>query len=191
MRTIKKAVVLCGVIAMPLYLVSGIGRTAEPSEAAPVAPASDSEEAGSDVEGFRMSLKASKAAYASGEAINLEVVFKNISRESVWLVDSSLAFAYKLEVLRPDGKIAPLTAEGQKTRESRGRRRSFSGGLVNPGSKHEFPYTGVQTVFEMSKPGEYQLRVSREVPSIEDPKKQVTLYSNVVKIRIEAPQEDE
>jgi hypothetical protein len=44
--------------------------------------------------------------------------------------------------------------------------------------------------FAMTQIGEYQLRVSREIPSAANPESEVTIYSNVVKIRIEAPQED-
>jgi hypothetical protein len=49
---------------------------------------------------------------------------------------------------------------------------------------------GTTGIFDMTQIGEYRLRVSRKVPSIADPKKEVTIYSNMEKIRIEAPQDE-
>jgi transposase InsO family protein len=104
------------------------------------------------------------------------------------LVSLGRTLAYPLEVIGPDGKPARLTEVGKRVLETR--RRDSSHRIVHDGYTEDFQIRA-DYFYDMREPGEYKLRVSREVPSKADPRKTVRIYSNVVKIRIEGPQDKE
>jgi hypothetical protein len=139
---------------------------------------------GGKVEGFKLSLKVDKAKYSTGAPVSLTITFKNLERDGVETPIVHGAW-YKLEVLRPDGTIASLTDAGKKAKESAGLFPDARGGPASPGVKIEEKYNLVHRDFDMTQTGEYSLRVSVQVPSVDDPEKKVTLHSNMIKIQID------
>ena len=176
-------------VVVPLFVVPSMARAVDLTPVAqPAAKAGD--EWGEKLEGFQMSLKTKKKRYTLGEAVNLSVVDKNVDRQLVWLVQR-LKYTYKLEILRPDGTLAPLTPAGEENKKSDKSARAASG-LSKPGDKNGEELRSMNLYFDMTQIGDYQLRVSRSVPkrpeNMKDEKdKETTLVSNVIVIRIEAP----
>lgn len=148
-------------------------------------PAREDGEVGEKAEGFKFPLKSKAKKYLMGENVTLSLKFTNIDREDAAVSPLSSA-EYKLEIVRPDGTLAPLTLVGVKTKDPVIR---FSGGSSGPQSPGTLSEAGLypNLYFDMTQIGEYQVRALKEVPSRADPSKKVTLVSNVLKLRIEAP----
>lgn len=113
------ALVFSGSVAKAMYLekLDENGKpipytyTETPQEAA--------EEAGR-AEGFKLSLKVEKKEYVLGEPVHLKVMFKNLDRDlhrKGLTIPVRSGFTFRLEILRPDGTLAPLTAEGEKRKK--------------------------------------------------------------------------
>ena len=184
-----KSFLTSAAVAVPLLVVPTNAQAADPAPVMQQAP-QVGESWGEKLEGFQMSLKPEKKKYALGEAVHLTVTCKNVDRESAQLWQDP-EHTYKLEILRPDGALAPLTSAGEKEKKpSRFMVGSFW--TTKPGSKNEAQLRFMNLYFDMTQVGEYQLRVLRSVPkrpeNMKDVKdKEATLYSNVIKIRMEAP----
>jgi hypothetical protein len=137
-----------------------------------------------EVEGLSLSLKSEKRRYALNTPIGLFMTLENIGRED----DAFFAIppTYKLEVLRADGDVAPFTGEGSRTQGVVMPLLIAKQRVAGPGdtktSQHDPNY-----YFDMAQPGEYYVRASLAVPRRDDAKKSATVFSNVVRIRIEAP----
>lgn len=164
----------------------------------------DDGQEGGKAEGFKLSLKAEKKEYVLGEQIDLKYVFKNLDRDlpsekglvATPALQQSVVFgfAFRLEIRRPDGTLAPVTPRGERLKKVLRRMPSFRTGPSSPGTKEEGSFRAVNLYFDMKQIGEYQLRVSR--PVFKRPEnmqhendREATLFSNVVKIRIAAPDE--
>ena len=181
---------LCVVLGMTLLSMSCAvavqeARSVDQTNAKAHAKAEEVEEGG-EAAGFKLSIKPEKKKYEIGDPVSLNVTFKDVSRENVKIIDYGIDLTYALEVIRPDGTLAPLTEKGKHARKMSHRYGSWGGGSRNPGDKQDI-LMAASAYFDMSQIGKYSLQVSREVPSLKDPKKMVTLYSNVVKITIAAP----
>jgi hypothetical protein len=144
---------------------------------------------GAVTEGFRLSINTRKNRYMLGEPIDLTVRFRNVNREDVVVHTEGFTLGYALEVIRPDGTQAPLTELGKRMLAGARRRPRTGSATMTRHTRVDFEM-GTTGIFDMTQIGEYRLRVSRKVPSIADPKKEVTIYSNMEKIRIEAPQDE-
>ena len=138
---------------------------------------------GVDSEGFRLVLKADGSLYSLNQAVNLRLKFSSVSREGI-IVGYEPGLTFKLVVQRPDGTVAPLTTRGKQRDWIAHTFGSGRGGATAPGSLWEEGFHAVNYDFDMTQIGEYSLQVSREVPSIADPEKQVRIYSNVVNVTI-------
>lgn len=140
-----------------------------------------------EVEGLALSLKSEKRKYARNTPIGLFMTLENsgVSDDAFF----ALTPAYKLEVLRADGEVAPFTSEGSRTQgvvmPLLVARQRVAGPGDTKTSQHDLNY-----YFDMTQPGEYYLRASLAVPRRDDAKKSATVFSNVVRIRIEAPAEN-
>ena len=150
------------------------------------------EEWGEEVEGFRLSLKSSKKTYARGELVELEGFLQNVGKEARWV--SGYGFlTYKFEIIRPDGTMAPLTPAGERERKVSKKFLSLNGAPLQPGQKRKYGKYGMEPAnayFDMRQVGEYQVRASRQVLK-RNGSGEATIYSNVVKIRIEAAKEQQ
>ena len=154
----------------------------------PLPSATEDGQPGEKAEGFKLSLKADAKNYEVNGLVRLSVKFTNIDREDA-AVSGLGVTEYKLEVLRPDGTLAPLTYDGKKAS-----RPSMDGGDTGPGSPgmvSRAELTGANLYFDMTQLGHYYLRVLKAVPARTDPSKKVTLISNVITIRIEAPKSED
>ncbi|HEX8234986.1 MAG TPA: hypothetical protein VF600_03435 [Abditibacteriaceae bacterium] len=142
-------------------------------------------------EGFNLSLKTDKSEYAVGARIDIEMLLKDVSHPR-WTTEEADRHTYSLDIVGSDGESVDLTAAGEQYAISKSRMYADKG-LMDffPGDKETVPLYNAQGFFNMSKPDVYTMQATRQVPSLEDPEKMVTIYSNVVKIRIAAPQEDE
>ena len=138
-------------------------------------------------EGYNLTLKADASQYSLNQAVNLRLEFANVSRE-ITEIGYVPGLTFKLVVQRPDGTVAPLTL--------RGKQRDWiahtfisprGGGVSRGGAPWQESFQAVNYDFDMTQIGEYSLQVSREVPSIADPEKQVRIYSNVVNVTILSP----
>lgn len=145
---------------------------------------------GKRTEGFNLFLKTDKSKYSIGELIDIELKFQNLERNQAGLTIGGKRW-YKLEILRPNGSLAPLTKIGEAVSKDSEMTPSFRGGPNSPGTTVGAHYRTAHLDFDLTQLGEYQLRVACQVPSIADPKKMVTIYSNVVKITFEAPKKAE
>jgi hypothetical protein len=163
----------------------------EQAQAAHAAEVQATEE-GQEVEGFKLLVKMSKKKYAVGEPMTLDVTFKNVSRDRVHITTRGYDLTYKLEILRPDGTLAPLTPRGEVMRKGANMANGGSGREYKVGEKEEYEMQGATVYFDMTQIGDYQLRVSRSVPKRPENRKdakdeEATLYSNIITVRIGAP----
>lgn len=146
--------------------------------------------AGVPDDGLRLSITVPRSTYAPSDLVGLSVVLEKIGGSPIHLKGRSIPLVYRLNVLRPDGTTAPLSSKGEKAKSSLFLTGGNYGSTWTTGTFLEFGMSASDN-FDMTQPGEYSLQVSREVPSLKDPKKMVTLSSNVVKITIAAPQADD
>lgn len=141
-------------------------------------------------EGFKLSLTTDKSEYAVDARIDIQMALKDISHPR-WTTEDAGHYTYSLDIRGSDGESVGLTAFGENYTKNQGKYEDKGLMVFVPGVKEAVPLYNAQAFFKMSKPDVYTMQATRQVPSLEDPKKMVTINSNVVKIRIEAPEDAE
>jgi len=129
--------------------------------------------------GCRLSVTTEHKSYSAGQPIVLTVVLENQSKEAVDLNRGRGAgFMYKVSL--PNGKLAPLTLEGQQ-RLGNADSGSRSRVTIEPGKSYTAKISNLNRLYDMTLAGKYEIKVSRH---IRPPNKDVEIESNTVEIVI-------
>lgn len=110
---------------------------------------------GPPAEGCKLGLQTRKQNYSPGDAVMLAVVLRNDGQHSVWHVLLHPLVEYKIEVLLPDGKRAPLTLYGQLLTEA-SRNTGAAKHELRPGEEIQQTYV-LSQLYDMTLPGEYRI----------------------------------
>ena len=116
---------------------------------------------GTAVKGQAISIATEKVTYAPEEAIVLNVVLKNVGQDDVLVVAMIPLGMYRLTVLLPGGKEAPLMLRGKIVYANRGD-GSRSRLMLKPGEQRRVKFA-LSRLFDFSLAGEYTVFVQRNV----------------------------
>jgi hypothetical protein len=114
-RILSAAIAIRSIVAfaLPVAAMTWEGRGAEPTKSA-------EKKWGEAVEGQALSISSEKPAYAPGEAIVLDITFKNVGQKVVYHSLTHPMMIYDVDVTLPDGKPSPLTLYGEFGGDRRG-----------------------------------------------------------------------
>jgi RNA polymerase sigma factor (sigma-70 family) len=136
---------------------------------------------GPEKNGVRCAVEVSKEKIFAGEPVHVRFATKNDGPKPVSiLVEAPSYFAiFTINVLGPDGKPAPLTSVGHNQKEALG--GSFGGGTLLPG-KVDTSGMLLSRCFDMTRPGEYKVSVTRSITAADNTK--FSVPSNVLTIKV-------
>ncbi len=141
---------------------------------------------------FLLSIAADRRSYTPGDRIAFDATLENRGAD----LNFTYAPQYKIELMQADGALLPLTPQGEDAQGLVEPLFGATGARILRGGGSETQHMDTARLYDIQKPGDYWLRVSREVSRrdanandvSEDTK---TLYSNVIKFTIEAPKAEE
>ena len=134
------------------------------------------------VEGFRMSLRSTKAEYVEGEKLNVQVVLQNADAKDRDVVVAAVLRYYLFSVTRANGMAVPMTSRGKQLV----RASSMGSRSVRTLRPREEVTAGLDLgeVFDLKMSGEYRIGVSHDVWNRDDDKKVSKVTSNTLVIKV-------
>lgn len=134
---------------------------------------------GKPVGDLAMSVEVSKESYEFGETILLTVVLKNVGEKQFRTRKTSALGMFKINVILPDGKKAPLTLFGKKHALG----SAFASGFIVLSPKEEYSASiHLARYFDMTLSGKYSIDVSKKVSVGNDGKATVSSPSLTIAI---------
>ena len=112
--------------------------------------------------GLRLSATPKRASVAVGEPLMLKVSTMNVSRRSLFITVTLAEVDHKFEVRDATGAAVPMTDYGRNLLRNAQETRSVMVKL-RPGEEHEETIQ-LEKLFQLNKPGTYQITVKRIVP---------------------------
>jgi hypothetical protein len=131
--------------------------------AVPGTAAADTQESpdwGPRTNGCRISLIPTQPKYRLNQPIGLQITLKNEGGTVVREELTNLLFMYHFEIKGPDGKLCPLTREGELYRQGF---TSSASSPLGPGKSDVTEVEKLNLLYDMSRLGEYTVTVRRYV----------------------------
>jgi hypothetical protein len=114
------------------------------------------------VDGLKLSLSATKAAFRAGERIVVEIRIENVHSAPVSLIDTFVLRDYRVRIERVDGKPVGVTSNGGAAQRNAGQTTlvSAQGVTLAPGQSlaRQLP---LSDWYELAAAGDYDVTVER------------------------------
>lgn len=131
---------------------------------------------------YRLSIASDKDRYENGEKVRITATFKNVTGERVWLATGPPAAFFKITVKVPVPEWMHWSPEAAPIPEALQRALGYAnvaGGPLDGGAELS-KYMDLAWLYDLTKPGKYQVTFSCEVPvKFGDPTR-VHLVSNEI-----------
>jgi hypothetical protein len=112
---------------------------------------------------FSLTINTPQDTVRIGSEIRLMIKLTNTTNHDIKLIDTDQYCDYTVEVLGSNGRSAPETEKKRKLRCTRPVAAKVIFVNLKPGEHYEV-LVFVSDLFYMTSPGDYTLRVSREIP---------------------------
>jgi hypothetical protein len=139
--------------------------------------------------GLRLSLSSDEAGYRRGETVRVSAILKNVSDAPIWVGSTSVWQFYEMEVLAPALEWLPFRPRASRTplgeRNLHLEVTGMGGRRLPPDSqtRHEFE---LNTLFQMTAPGQYRITFAYKGPSGDRGHADIRVVSNELKVTIHA-----
>lgn len=133
---------------------------------------SESRQWGETVDGQAVSIGTNKASFDPGEAICLNIVFRNVGQRDLNITEVGAPMDYRIKVLLASGKEAPMTLLGKRAVAGfeSAARNIF---VLQPGKETHTQFR-LDRIFDFSLDGKYTIVVDRYVWHMGRDEKEVT-----------------
>ena len=138
---------------------------------------------GPEIEGYTLSVHTEKNVYAPLEKVNLRITIKNVANDDVKILKESALSAYKLEVILPDGKKAPMTLYGEGALKPDNVVTPSAAGILKPNEEFTSSLL-VNILYDMTLEGDYKISVTTMVSKRENAKEFIAIQSNVAQVNV-------
>ncbi|RYG66287.1 hypothetical protein EON80_15715 [bacterium] len=180
----KRRVVATGV-AVAITMGAGVAMQAQESKEE--IPENREIQFGPPNSGYALGIRTSKDVYTWGERILLQVDLKNVSEQEVMVNFTNRMSKFRMEVVMPDGKIAPTTLYGEWLKRPAPWRRTVVQ-YVQPGKAVNVDFD-LNRIFDMSRAGKYTVRVSSPIVYNADVTKVVAVKSVDLQLEVKTTPE--